>query len=355
MIEDIVDTSKYHEALTLVESGNPSQARPILDALVRSNPTDIEACYLLGVCEHSAGDLDSAEATFRRVIGRMPQHHQALYGLGRVLEQKGDVPAAMRYWRKALRTKPTFTYAADILSKYGERIEQSEDNLRTSEHSRDPFAARKRQSYEQMRRLDTAAKKGQSREQIRRADIGIKKQEWLEQVLPGIVIPTGLKYSDNHLWIKLDGEIGTVGITDFLRFTRNTISAYLDNPIRVGSQVTSGQIVGNLNAFMTVRGPKKLYPKETSFKFVPSNLDGRKNRGWKLVPIASPVSGQIIKANKYLKRSLIWRWDWLIMDPYGRYWLYRIKLNQTGMADYDQLMDASTYRRFVGSILTNGC
>jgi tetratricopeptide (TPR) repeat protein len=112
-------SSEYQRALALVESGRPNMARPLLAEHVRIDPDNIEARYLLGVCEKAAGDLDLAEATFRKVIARMPTHHQALYGLGLVLESKGNIAEAVELWKKALSIKPNFDYAARKLSEYG--------------------------------------------------------------------------------------------------------------------------------------------------------------------------------------------------------------------------------------------
>ncbi len=125
---------KQQEALALVESGHCDRARPILEELVRSNPDNVDARYLLGVCERSEGDLDLAEATFRHVISRMPHHHQALYGLGLVLESKGNIPAAIEVWRRILAINPSFNYAARKLAQYRVSVDQAGRKTPISKH-----------------------------------------------------------------------------------------------------------------------------------------------------------------------------------------------------------------------------
>ena len=334
---DISSISKQREALSLVESGRHDRARPILVELVRSNPDNVKARYLLGVCETLAGDLDLAEATFRDVISRMPQHHQALYGLGRVLESKGNVPDAIEVWRMALEIKPNFDYAARKLAQYRVSVDQAGRKTPISKHVG--------------------------------PDLETKKRQWLEKVLPGIEIPTGLKYSDQHVWIRIDDEVGTVGITDFFRFTQNPGYVWVDELPKVGSMVEFGQIISKITGLVNPEVRKRLYPKSESLK---SFLEERKpfkngygrfrdprKRIWISVP--SPVSGRIANVNKPLIRkgreySIVRpRQELNLIFPYAEYsWLFRIQLNNKGWEDLEQLMDDTAYRQFVGSILISG-
>jgi len=103
-------------------------------------------------------------------------------------------------------------------------------------------------------------------------------------------IPDNLKYTKTHEWVKLDGDIATVGITDFAQSELSDI-VYVEITT-VGQQVKKEQAIGTIEA---VKAVSDLY---------------------------APVSGQVVEGNESLKDTPAT----VNQDPYGAGWLARIKI-----------------------------
>jgi glycine cleavage system H protein len=103
-------------------------------------------------------------------------------------------------------------------------------------------------------------------------------------------VPDDLKYTESHEWIRSDGEIGTVGITDFAQDSLGDI-VFLELP-KVGTSFQQGETVGVVESVKTVSD------------------------------ILAPVSGEITEVNSALETSS----QSLNKDPYGSGWLFRIRL-----------------------------
>lgn len=117
----------------------------------------------------------------------------------------------------------------------------------------------------------------------------------------------GLLYSESHEWVSVDGNIATVGITDFAQHALGNLS-YVDMP-EVGDEVTKGEEFG---AVESVKAASDLY---------------------------SPVSGRVIETNTELEDAP----ERLNVDPYAN-WI--IKVEMSDPFELDDLMDEAAYIAF---------
>ena len=123
-------------------------------------------------------------------------------------------------------------------------------------------------------------------------------------------IPEGLQYSVEHEWLRLDGDIGTVGITQYAAEQVSDI-VFVDLPA-VGATLSLGKPFG---AIESVKAVSELF---------------------------APVSGTIIEVNTTLGDTP----DAISNDAYGAGWLVKVKLSAPGEAA--GLMDAAGYTRHLG-------
>ena len=121
--------------------------------------------------------------------------------------------------------------------------------------------------------------------------------------------PVELKYHPEHMWVLVEGEIATVGITDFAQDQLGEV-IYLDLP-QAGEVVSVGEELGAVESAKSVSD------------------------------LASPVSGVVTESNDALNDKPTEVND----DPYGDGWIARIKLEDP--AELDELLDAKTYRESV--------
>jgi len=123
-------------------------------------------------------------------------------------------------------------------------------------------------------------------------------------------IPDELKYTQDHEWIKVDGEFAYVGITDFAQ-------AELGDVVFVEVE-TVGENIDKEEAFGTIEAVKTV-----SDMFM-------------------PVGGEIIEFNEKLQDAP----DLINQDPYGDGWVIKIKIADA--SEIDSLMDADTYKGHIG-------
>ncbi len=121
-------------------------------------------------------------------------------------------------------------------------------------------------------------------------------------------IPEGLKYTKDHEWIKIDGKIAIVGITDFAQGELGDI-VYVDIST-VGQEVGEHEIFGTVEAVKTV---SDLY---------------------------MPVAGKVTEVNPLLDGSP----EKVNEDPYGEGWMIKIELS----GSVDGLLSAAQYRELIG-------
>jgi serine/threonine-protein kinase len=98
-------------ALSATRPSEPAEAAPYLMAAVALRPDCPEALNVLGVLRYSAGDLDDAEALFRKAAAVAPSCASAHSNLGLVLEARGETDEALACFRRAVAVDPTYAAA----------------------------------------------------------------------------------------------------------------------------------------------------------------------------------------------------------------------------------------------------
>jgi glycine cleavage system H protein len=122
--------------------------------------------------------------------------------------------------------------------------------------------------------------------------------------------PENLKYTKDHEWIRVEGDVGTVGITEHAAGELGDV-VFVELPA-VGKPVKQHEAFGTIEA---VKAVSDLY---------------------------APVSGSITEANKNLAATP----EVVNKDPYGEGWMVRIKL--TNPAEISALLDAKAYKALIG-------
>jgi glycine cleavage system H protein len=123
-------------------------------------------------------------------------------------------------------------------------------------------------------------------------------------------IPDGLKYTKDHEWIKIDGNIATVGITDFAQGELGDI-VYVDIS-SVGNQVGQHEVFGTVEAVKTVSD------------------------------LFMPISGKVVEFNKALDTAP----EKVNSDPYGDGWMVKVELSNT--SEVASLLTAAQYKELIG-------
>ena len=121
--------------------------------------------------------------------------------------------------------------------------------------------------------------------------------------------PTNVKYTKEHEWIRLEGDVAYVGITDYAQEQLGDI-VFVDIP-------TEGETLAADEVFCTIEVVKTI-----SDLFL-------------------PVTGEILEQNEALADQP----ELVNQDPYGEGWL--IKIKPTADADFDSLLDAEAYKALI--------
>lgn len=124
-----------------------------------------------------------------------------------------------------------------------------------------------------------------------------------------MIIPQNLKYTSEHEWVRLEGDIAYVGITDYAQEQLGDI-VFVDIP-SVGESLDAGDIFGTIEVVKTV-----------SDLFI-------------------PVAAEVLEQNEALEENP----ELVNKDPYGEGWL--IKIKPAAVADLDDLLDANGYKNIV--------
>jgi glycine cleavage system H protein len=122
--------------------------------------------------------------------------------------------------------------------------------------------------------------------------------------------PSNLRYTKDHEWISLEGNVATIGITDYAQRELGDI-VYVEVET-IGKELAAGAVFGTVEAVKTV---SDLY---------------------------LPVSGTITELNPALANAP----ELVNNDPYGKGWM--IKMTVSNPADVETLMDASAYEAVAG-------
>ncbi len=121
-----------------------------------------------------------------------------------------------------------------------------------------------------------------------------------------MTIKENLRYAESHEWVSLDGEIATVGITDYAQHALGDI-VYVDMP-EVGDEVTAGEDFG---AVESVKAASDLY---------------------------SPVTGEVVEINEALEDE-----PGLINQDAFANWIMKVKVADP--SELDALLDAAAYAK----------
>ena len=121
--------------------------------------------------------------------------------------------------------------------------------------------------------------------------------------------PAELKYSRDHEWVRVDGDLADVGITDYAQAQLGDV-VYVDLPA-VGRTLTAGEVFGTIES---VKAVSELF---------------------------SPVAGEVTAVNDAATTSP----ETVNSDPHGT-WLVRVRI--TDPADVDALLDAASYTAHIG-------
>lgn len=124
-----------------------------------------------------------------------------------------------------------------------------------------------------------------------------------------MTFPKELKYTKEHEWISLEGDIATVGITEFAQSELGDI-VYVDITTE-GDEVEAGDVFGSVEAVKTV---SDLY---------------------------MPITGTVIEVNADLEDAP----ETVNADPYGKGWMIKIQVNNAD--DVAELMSAADYTTLV--------
>jgi len=122
--------------------------------------------------------------------------------------------------------------------------------------------------------------------------------------------PEHFRYSKEHEWVAVEGDIGTVGITDHAQAELGDI-VYVDLP-KIGSSTQQGATIGSVESVKAVSD------------------------------IYSPVSGEVVEVNELLSQSP----ERINQDPHGQAWLVKVKLSAPD--EIKSLLSSADYQTYIG-------
>ncbi len=120
--------------------------------------------------------------------------------------------------------------------------------------------------------------------------------------------PSDSRYTKEHEWVRLEGDVGVVGISDHAQKELGDI-VYVDLP-KVGTQVEKGKTLGSVESVKAVSD------------------------------VYAPVSGEVIEVNDLLTTAP----EKLNDDPHGDAWLVKIRISNP--AEFEQLLSADDYQKY---------
>jgi len=123
--------------------------------------------------------------------------------------------------------------------------------------------------------------------------------------------PENLRYTKEHEWVRIEGDTGTIGITDHAQQELGDI-VYVDLP-KVGTRLEQGKTAGSVESVKAVSD------------------------------IYAPVTGEVTEINQALADAP----EKLNADPHGEAWLMKIKLSAPG--ELEKLLSAAEYQTYIGA------
>ena len=121
--------------------------------------------------------------------------------------------------------------------------------------------------------------------------------------------PSNYRYTKEHEWVRAEGDIATVGITDYAQHELGDV-VFVEMP-KPGTKLNAGQTFGTVESVKAVSD------------------------------IYAPVSGEVTEVNAALSDAP----ETINKDPHGKAWLVKLKLANS--SELAQLMDAAAYEAFI--------
>mgnify|MGYP000935700134 CR=1 FL=1 len=122
--------------------------------------------------------------------------------------------------------------------------------------------------------------------------------------------PEELRYSSDHEWLKVEGSVAYVGVTDFAQSELGEI-VFLDIPTE-GESLSKGDVFGSIEAVKTVSD------------------------------LMIPISGTVVEFNDELEDNP----ELVNEDPYGKGWIVKIEIADA--SEIDELLSAADYKKLIG-------
>ncbi|MCL4540480.1 MAG: glycine cleavage system protein GcvH [Bacteroidetes bacterium] len=122
--------------------------------------------------------------------------------------------------------------------------------------------------------------------------------------------PADLKYTKEHEWIRVDGDTGVIGITEYAQGELGDV-VFIELPA-LGTKLQQGKQFGTIEAVKTVSD------------------------------LFAPVSGEVVEVNEALKDSP----EMVNKEPYGSGWMVKVKIDNK--SELASLLDIDKYREMVG-------
>lgn len=123
-------------------------------------------------------------------------------------------------------------------------------------------------------------------------------------------VPSELKYTKDHEWIKIEGDIATIGVTDFAQSELGDI-VYVEIETE-GETLDEGEVFGTVEAVKTVSD------------------------------LFMPLKGEVVEVNETIESEP----EAVNDDPYGKGWMIKVKLDDPSAAD--NLLSADAYKEEIG-------
>ncbi|HLF53323.1 glycine cleavage system protein GcvH [Flavobacterium sp.] len=124
-------------------------------------------------------------------------------------------------------------------------------------------------------------------------------------------IPANLKYTKDHEWVSIDGEIATIGITDFAQKELGDI-VYVEVET-LDQTLNKDEVFGTVEAVKTVSD------------------------------LFLPLSGEIVEFNDSLESDP----ETVNSDPYGKGWMVKVKI--ANVAEIEELLSSEAYKKLIGA------
>ena len=121
-------------------------------------------------------------------------------------------------------------------------------------------------------------------------------------------IPTNLKYGKTDEWVKVEGNIATIGVSDYAQEELSDV-VFVEISVSVGSIIQKGKIIATVESVKAA------------------------------ADVNAPLSGKVISINEELTKTP----ELINSDPYGNAWMIKVEI--TDPVELDNLLDAAGYEK----------